>query len=631
MTATRSRVVTTAGGVFQGLRYHFPETTFGGLCMATLIGNVNGKPFIAGHHLAGRGNSGAAGFVTREQIETAIASLNKRPAVMISHSSTPMETVSMGIDFGPLKAPHEKCVVNDLPLDSKIRVHGAHKFEPSFNRKSAVVTSVISDKVESIMKIPKMHGPPPAMGSRVHREVDIAGKVDTATKFDSAILQKAYTDYALQLADIPSSELAKVGKISLDVNLAGLDGVLGINAMNFRTAVGFPGKGPKTNVVEKSDRVVDGISCPRDVDPMILEEIKMMKEKLLRGESINTVFKGSLKDEPTKLTKDKVRVFAAANMPFVMLVREYFLSLAALVQRNKIVTECAVGTVVQSPEWTELYNHIGKYGWDRAIAGDYAKFDGRMSPQFMLGAFKLLISLAERSGNYDEDDLIIMRGIAAEISYPTYDYFGTLVQFFGSNPSGHPLTVIINSFVNSLYLRYTYYSIAQKKGWWRTPPFREVCSAMTYGDDNIMTVKKGYDDFNHTAIAQELADVDIKYTMADKEAESVPFIHLRDASFLKHYAVWDKELGLYRSPVEDGSIAKMLHAHLKSDVLTPQQSSAEAIQNVALKYFEFGREVYGLRRQQLEEVAVAAGIRPIVGEIMTYDERLQWYREKFDL
>lgn len=631
MTATRSRVVTTAGGVFQGLKYHFPETTFGGLCMATLIGNVNGKPFIAGHHLAGRGNSGAAGFVTRDEIETAIASLNARPAVMISHSSMPMETVSMGIDFGPLKAPHEKCVVNDLSLDSKIRVHGAHKFEPSFNRKSAVVTSVISDKVESIMKIPKMHGPPPSMGSRVHREVDIAGKVDTATKFDSAILQKAYTDYALQLAEIPSSELAKVGKISLDANLAGLDGVLGINAMNFSTAIGFPGKGTKTNVVEKSDRFVEGISCPRDVDPMILEEIKMMKEKLLRGESINTVFKGSLKDEPTKLTKDKVRVFAAANMPFVMLVREYFLSLAALVQRNKIVTECAVGTVVQSPEWTELYNHIGKYGWDRAIAGDYAKFDGRMSPQFMLAAFKLLISLAERSGNYDEDDLVIMRGIAAEISYPTYDYFGTLVQFFGSNPSGHPLTVIINSFVNSLYLRYTYYSIAQKKGWWRTPSFREVCSAMTYGDDNIMTVKKGYDDFNHTAIAQELADVDIKYTMADKEAESVPFIHLRDASFLKHYAVWDEELGLYRSPVEDGSIAKMLHAHLKSDVLTMQQSSAEAIQNVALKYFEFGREVYGLRRQQLEEVAVAAGIRPIVGEIMTYDERLQWYREKFDL
>jgi len=32
----------------------------------------------------------------------------------------------------------------------------------------------------------------------------------------------------------------------------------------------------------------------------------------------------------------------------------------------------------------------------------------------------------------------------------------------------------------------------------------------------------------------------------------------------------------------------MLHAHLESDVLSMEQSSAEAISNVALKYFECG-------------------------------------------
>jgi hypothetical protein len=300
-------------------------------------------------------------------------------------------------------------------------------------------------------------------------------------------------------------------------------------------------------------------------------------------------------------------------------------------QRNKIITECAVGTVVQSPEWTELFEHIGKHGWDRAIAGDYAKFDGRMSPQFMLMAFKLMITLAEKSGNYDEDDLVIMRGIASEISYPTYDYFGTIVKFFGSNPSGHPLTVVVNSLVNSLYMRYTYYSIAKKKGWWRTPLFSKPISLMTYGDDNIMSVAKGFDDFNHTAIAAELDEVGITYTMADKEAESVPFINLEDASFLKHFAVWDEELGLYRSPVEEGSIAKMLHAHLKSKVLSMEQSSAEAIQNVALKYFEFGREVYTEKVEQLREVAREAGIAGYVGPIMDYDERLEWYCEKYGL
>jgi hypothetical protein len=401
--------------------------------------------------------------------------------------------------------------------------------------------------------------------------------------------------------------------------------------MNFSTSMGFPFKGPKTQVVEKTDRVVEGISCPRDVDSSILEEVARLERMLLSGKSINTVFKASLKDEPTKLTKKKARVFAAANMPFIMLVRKYYLSLAALFQRNKNLTECAVGTVVQSPEWTELFEHIGKYGWDRAIAGDYAKFDGRMSPEFMLAAFKLLIAIAEKSGNYDADDLVIMRGIASEISYPTYDYFGTVVQFFGSNPSGHPLTVVINSIVNSLYMRYVYFKIAKDDGWWRVPKFAEVVALMTYGDDNIMTVKQGYDAYNHTRIAQEFAEVGITYTMAEKEAESVPFIKLSNASFLKHFAVMDPEFGLYRAVIEDGSIAKMLHAHLKSKVLSMEQSSAEAISNVALKYFEFGRDVYSEKVAQLEQVAEAAGIKGYLGPIPSYDERKDWYAEKYDV
>lgn len=631
MMATKGRVVTTQGGMFSGLNYRFPVDTFGGLCMATLIGVADGVPFIAGHHLAGRGTTGAAGFISRKQLLEAVSKLDARPGVLISHSAMPLETKSMGVEFGPMTAPHEKCPTRDLNSSSKIRIHGTHTMPRSNNSKSAVVTSLISPVVAEVMGIPKQHGPPKDMGAARHKQVDIANKVTTATKFDSELVQKAYVDMSLRLAQIPEAELARLGKVSDDANLAGLDGVCGVNAMNFTTSIGFPMKGPKTQLVNLSDRVVEGISCPRDVDPMVLEEVAKMESTLLEGKSINAIFKGALKDEPTKMTKDKVRVFAAANMPFVMLVRKYYLTLAAMCQRNKILTECAVGTVVQSPEWTELFEHIGQHGWDRGIAGDYAKFDGRMSPQFMLMAFKLLIELAEKSGNYDADDLKVMRGIATEISYPTYDYFGTLVQFMGSNPSGHPLTVVINSLVNSLYMRYTYYAIARQSKWWRTPRFDQVVSLITYGDDNIMSVKKGYDEFNHTAIAAEFAKVDIKYTMAEKDAESVPFINLTEASFLKHFAVFDEELGLYRSPVEEGSIAKMLHAHKLSSVLSMEQSSAEAIQNVALKYFEFGHEVYTEKVAQLEEVARRTGLTGYVGPIMSYEERVEWYRTKFAL
>lgn len=631
MTAVREKVRTSRGGAFPGLKYTFPEDTFGGLCMATLIGRAKGMPFIAGHHLAGKGTTGAAGTLTRKQLTDAIEKLSQKPGVLISHSSAPFNTEYMGVDVGPLAKPHAKCPTNELGNDAKINIIGSHALKSGATRKSAVTTSLISPAVTDVMGIEKIHDKPKQMDHVRHKEKDLEAKTDTATRFDSELFQKAVTDYELQLANIPDAEIAKLGKIDDDANLCGLDSVLGINAMNLSTSIGFPESGPKSRYVEMSDRQVEGITCVRDVDPKILVEKERIKGELLQGHTVNMVMKAAVKDEPTKKKKDKVRVFAAANMPSTMVVREFYLTLAALFQRNKTITECAVGTVVQSPEWTELYNHIGKFGWDRAIAGDYAKFDGRMSPQFMSAAFKILIKLAERSGNYDEDDLVIMRGIATEITYPTYDYFGTLVQFMGSNPSGHPLTVIINSMVNSLYMRYCWYAIAKEKRWWRVPLFSSKVSLMTYGDDNIATVDKGYTDFNHTAIVEQLAKVGITYTMADKEAESVPFISLREASFLKHYAIWDEELGVYRSPVEEDSIAKMLHTHMTSKVLTMEQSSAEAIQNVALKYFEFGREVYEKRKLQLEEVARKTGIQGYVGPIMSYNERLSWYREKFDL
>lgn len=628
--ATYGRVITSRGGFFKGLNYAFPENTFNGLCMGTLVGTGN-RQHIAGFHLAGNGRRGGAGILTLEVFEKARMRLMKKPSVLISHSSSPFETQIQDIDVGPLKAPHPLCVVNNLPQDSKVKVLGAHNL-PSSSPGSKVITSLISRHVKDIMDIDKVHGPPRDMQSRRHKEVDIAGKVDTVYVVDQTRLDRAYVDYSTTiLKELPKSELDQVRKISDDANLSGLDGVLGINAINFSSSRGFPHTGPKDQIVKLSDRYVEGISCVRDAPQELWDEVARLEQILSSGNRINTVFKGSLKDEPTKLTKDKVRVFAACNFATIVLVRKYFLSLAALVQRNQRLFECAVGVVQQSPEWTEIFEHIGKYGWERGIAGDYAKFDARMSSRFMFAAFKVLITIAEQSGHYTANDLIIMRGIATEITYPTYDYFGTLVQFFGSNPSGHPLTVIINSLVNSLYMRYAYYTIAHEEKWWKTPYFRDVVSLMTYGDDNIMTVKKGFSSINHTRISQVFASMGIKYTMADKDAESVPYIHLSEASFLKHYAVWDDELKLYRSPCEEASIAKMLHTHIESAVLSREQSSAEAIKNVALKYFEFGREVYEEKRAQLMEVAKRAHLLGYVHEIPTYEERVHWYREKFGL
>jgi hypothetical protein len=629
LLGTRTTNRTTLGGSFESLSYYFPEQTFQGLCMATFVGRDNkDMPFIGGFHLGGKNHTAAAGFITRDQVLDAIDNIAKRPSVLPSHAGQAFDTTIGDIDVGPLQEPHELCVTRKLESDARCIVYGAHN-RPSSTPKSEVRVSSISHKVHEHLGLERIHDKPHLMRDVMHKEVDIENKTHTAYRFDAALIDKAVVDFNSTLTSKLKNKLRNLGKLDDDVVLAGLDGVTGINAMNFATACGFPLSGPKTTLVSKSDRIVEGISCPRDIDPKVLEEIKKLEETLLDGNRINTVFKASLKDEPTKIGKTKVRVFAGCNIYFIMLVRKYFLSISAFMQQNKEVFECAVGLNVESPEWTKMMKHVYKHGVDRVVAGDYKSFDGRMSPRFMLASFKILINLAELSGNYDADDLTVMRGIATEISSPTYDYFGTLVQFYGSNPSGHPLTVVTNSLVNSLYMRYVYYKIAQEERWWKTPLFSEVVALLTYGDDNIMSVKTGYDAYNHTNIARVLAECDITYTMADKEAESVPFIHGSEAGFLKHNAVWDDELQLYRAVIEESSISKMLHAHGKSQI-SEELHAACTIKDALDKYAHFGREKYTERCAQLKQVADECNLAGLVGSFPTYQEQLLKYCEKYE-
>jgi hypothetical protein len=630
MLGCRSVSRSTEGGRFESVTYSFPGQTFKGLCMATLISNELGSiPFIGGFHLAGSGSAGAAGFLTKEQVESGITELNKKAGIMISHSATPFQTTLLGVNVGPLLEPHEKAVVHQLKPEAKCTVFGQHN-QPRSTPSSRVVTSMISSAVTKHLDLPKIHGPPCEMKDDRHQLVDIEGKTDTAYKFQLDSFNKAYDDYLDQIMNgLNDKHYAKIGKLSIDAILAGYDGVKGINSMEFSTAAGFPLKGTKRQFVEESQRFVEGISCPRDVNEEILDEMRRIEKELSEGKRVNTVFKASLKDEPVKTTKTKVRVFAGSNMPFTMLVRKYFLTLSALMQDEKELFECACGVNVYSPEWDVLMNHVFKHGKERMIAGDYKAFDGRMSPRFMLAAFKILIEIATKSGNYDDGDIIVMKGIAAEITNPTYDHFGTLIQFFGSNPSGHPLTVVINSIVNSLYMRYCYYEIAKEEKWWKVPRFNKAVALMTYGDDNIMSVAKGYDAFNHTRVAKTLANAGLEYTMADKESESVPYITAAEAGFLKHNAVYDEELKLYRAVIEENSIQKTLHTHLKSDVLSEEMHSASAITDVLDKYFHFGEEIYNKRKSELEEVARECGLVGYVGELKTYKEQMIRFCENY--
>lgn len=270
-----------------------------------------------------------------------------------------------------------------------------------------------------------------------------------------------------------------------------------------------------------------------------------------------------------------------------------------MLQKNKFIFEAAPGTAAQSAEWTRIYEYLTKFGIDRIIAGDYGKFDKHMIAMFILAAFKVIGNIHKAAG-FTDAEIREIYGIGLDTAFPVTNMMGDLLEFFGTNPSGHPLTVIINSIVNSLYMRYAFCILNPESE--ECTEFKRLVHLLTYGDDNTMGVDPSINWFNHTAIQQALAQIGVEYTMADKEAISRPYISIDECSFLKRTWRFEEELGLYTCPLEEASIHRSLTTWLPSKTIDKYKQMVDVVTSANNEYFFYGKEVFTKHHNFFKEI-----------------------------
>lgn len=396
----------------------------------------------------------------------------------------------------------------------------------------------------------------------------------------------------------------------------GCAGVTYIDKVNRKTSAGNPWKCTKKRFLRDIPPVA-GNQDPVEFSKEIWDRANQIIGKYINKERAHPIFCAHLKDEAVtkkKAADGKTRVFTGAPLDFTLVVRKYLLSVCRLIQTHRFEFESAPGTISQSPEWGLIYDYLVKHGDNKIVAGDYAKFDKRMSSMLILLAFEILIDLCIKSGNYTEDDVKVLWGIAFDTAFAMIDYNGDLVQFFGSNPSGHPLTVIINGIVNSLYMRYCYLNLNPRK---KVDDFREHVNLMTYGDDNIMGVSDEVPWFDHTTISEYLGSLGIGYTMADKEALSVPYINISEASFLKRSWRYDDDVKGWLAPLDHESIEKSLMTNVASKTIWPGQQAIQIISTASQEYFFYGKKIFEAKRAFFENMLSELDCKncnPAIGE-----------------
>lgn len=579
------------------------DLTVYGDCGAPLIAHTPTGPVILGIHAAGNPSQSVVSTpIFQEDVEAAQAHFGgyamQSGEPTINSETAPIRAVVPVHKKSPLRFFRE----------GNANVYGSLT-GPRARPKSCVVRTAMADAAEERGYRQKFG--PPVLSGWLPWRLAYQDMLQIPTAFRSDILQAATRGFTQDILSLLHPEdLAEVMVYDMFTALNGAPGVAYVDKLQRNTSMGFPWNRSKKYYLTALP-MQHGVPDPVSISQEVLDRSQIILDNYEKGVRAMPVFKAHLKDEPTsfkKIAASKTRLFGGAPVDWALVVRMYLLSFIRLVQNNRFIFESAPGTVAQSSEWGEIRSYLTYFGTDRIVAGDYKSFDKSMPPEFILAAFEIIIEVCRAAG-FTEEQLQVVWGVGTDTAYPLYDVNGDLVEFFGSEPSGHNLTVIINGLVNCLYMRYAYIVLNPAH---ECSSFKDNAHLITYGDDNVLGVSRDASWFNHTAIQAVLADHGVTYTMADKEAATVPFITIQQVSFLKRTWRFDEDLKDYLCPLEHESIEKMLITCVASKSVSREYQGISAISSAVQEYFFYGKRTFVERKQILEEITHKAGLTPFI-------------------
>jgi hypothetical protein len=646
-----SPVDADSGRFTHGTHYQREEPSFNGLCMATHIRDAKNDSYIVGFHLAGtqeKFGMCAAEMVTKQHLESAIERLNANRLVVPMASEGTFETNQYGIDYAPAPYISPKSPARfqeEIAFD-----HYGMIDQFAVRPRTSVAPSILSESVKEATGVENIYGPPANCRKGEDRippwqpyQEYLSSVGSCSHTMDPRILSWAVLDYTSTIDKALSTDLGKkllkeVRVLTDEEAINGVEGMSFVDPLKTNTSMGFPINKPKKEYMTMLHNE-DG-TITRIMDERAVALAKKQEEIYRNGERCYPVFKACTKDEPTKLSKKKVRIFQAAPVSLSINVRKRFLTICHWFSNLPLITECAVGINSHGPAWTQLIEHVSKYGKERMVAGDFTAYDQNMSCHLTLLAYQILIHIAVASGNYTDDDIKIMQGIATDVCFPVINLNGELMQMHGTNPSGQNLTVYVNSIVNSLYQRYIYYAIYPMDQY--TGVFQDHVALTTYGDDNLMSVSKDRPYYNHTTMQKEYAKIGLTYTMADKESESVPYLPLEKTDFLKRKSRFDPNYvfeengqqyeGMYLALLDETAIFKSLHCNAISASATRDEVALSCLESAMSEWFLYGESVYEARRKQMTHVVELMEYQNLIGStLMPYSVRESLWMENYGI
>lgn len=618
------------GFSYEGLVATRPQPTFVGLCGALWV-MPERFPRILAMHTMGDGHMAIACRVYREDILEGLEALrlggtNGSPLVNMPtttpHVPAGFEQANRMVELAP------NSVVRETPDGLPLIVVGTLAQHSQVRARSVFDKSPLSDDVEELCGEPRLHGPPKQIG-KITVEKNKLHEIQEIAQIEPRFLKMAEDDMYRDMAEVVETHNLQGYLVPLDERstCSGIPASSSVNRINTRTAAGWPRVGSKLVLIEPSPTPEQPAAiCLTDEQRAEVEQIEAQMEELIR---VNFMFKWSHKDEPTKFTKNKVRVFEGAPFALTFLFRKYFMPLIRLMMMFPLLFESAVGINATGPEWNAFVAWLMVYNPSHVLEGDWQHFDMSIHYQEIMAVFTVWIRLLETYGQFTAAQIRIMWCIAEEVACHYALAKGDVLIMVGGNPSGNSATVQINNGSNGLRMRAFFFANRPVEC---TGRFRDYARAMFYGDDFSLAVKPEVEGwFTQRAMETWFGTQGKVMTSPAKVPFTEDFTPYSRASFLKRGFRWDAGLGHYMAPLELNSIYKSLHVWPTKLAFSKEVHAAEVISGAIRELFQHGEAVYNERVPPILEVARRHGAESYLeaADFATYAGAAASWRAKY--
>ncbi|BAD99001.1 polyprotein [Gentian mosaic virus] len=518
MCRKKNQTLTVCSGEYRRkvpLHLQYENSTIKGDCGSLIMVEVDGKMKLVAIHVAGTGQLASRAFIPFDE---RFAQTTGQSDFVMNYTEWAMPEI-----LGP------GCrVIGAIAKEHQVAVGGKTSFVETPQEWHL---DTPCDKLPSVLKRNDVRLAGTANADYDPFSVGMTKYAKEAGPFDADVLVTVCEEIKETWYDAQGD--FTFDEVSLEVALNGVANLEYFDAIVLSTSEGYPYRLDRKSGDKGKARFVDGEAGDYTItNSQMLQDIAWFEnESKVRVPDLYCI--ECVKDE--RLPKRKVletpksRLFTVLPMSYNLVIRKKFLNFVRFFMTRRDVLPCQVGVNPYSREWSRIACKLLEKG-NNILCCDYSRFDGFL-PKCIMSQIGHLIGTFMKKDEAEVEQICNLL-LACSGRYAICEKL--LYRVENGIPSGFPLTVIVNSILNEILVKYAFRMCFADNPMVRES-FDTHVSLVVYGDDNLISVSDAISaKFNGEFLVDFFLKLSITVTDGvDKTKKGISFRRLADCDFLK--------------------------------------------------------------------------------------------------